>query len=232
MRISGSALASQRRPDAAAQVQWLLAGDLNIEGGSEEYDALVQQWGGFQALGAPEFVSTYNTESFLTPPGWRDVEYRVCLDHMLTNIPVDDYQVLEDDLSDHRGLLACISVTPRTVRQSLQQDLGQGQVAVTPREPNEPQSRSTMAVSVVEGGLLKLMPQGLVAASEGALKLLGVWRGIDSTLALAERMGYRCLLGSALGQGSSLDTVQARAAVHSRHIRTPNCGSTGSGASQ
>jgi hypothetical protein len=66
------ARASQRRPDA--QVKWLLAGDLNIEGGSAEYDAMVEQWGGFQALGAPDFDFTYNTESFLTPPGCRNIE--------------------------------------------------------------------------------------------------------------------------------------------------------------
>ena len=193
---------------------------------------MVQQWGGFQALGAPDFVSTYNTESFLTPPGWRDVDYRVCLDHMLTNISVDDYQVLTDDLSDHRGLLASISVTPREelarVRDLGQQDLGQDVASVAPSEPS---SRSTMAVSAVEGGLWTLMPQGLVAASAGALKLLGVWRGVDTTLALAERMGHGYLLRSALGQGSSWDTTQARAAVHSAHIRTPDSG-TGSGTSK
>ena len=51
---------------------WLLAGDLNIEGGSHEYYEMVQLFGR-EALGAPEFQSTYNTESFLTPPGWRGV---------------------------------------------------------------------------------------------------------------------------------------------------------------
>ena len=54
---------------------WLLAGDLNIEGGSAEYYRMVDLFGR-EALGAPEFESTYNTESFLTPPGWRGVEYR------------------------------------------------------------------------------------------------------------------------------------------------------------
>jgi hypothetical protein len=189
---------------------------------------MVQQWGGFQALGAPDFVSTYNTESFLTPPGWRDVEYRVCLDHMLTNISVDHYEVLTDDLSDHRGLLASISVIPSEGLAQVQ-DLGQDR-EMAPVAPSDPSSRSTMAVSAVEGGLLTLMPQGLVAASEGALKLLGVWRGIDSTLALAERMGYGYFLRSALGQGNSLDTTQARAAVYSRHIRTPDS-DTGCGTS-
>jgi len=55
--------------------KWLLAGDMNIEGGSAEYRHMVDLLGG-ESLGAPDFCATYNTESFLTPPGWRGVEYR------------------------------------------------------------------------------------------------------------------------------------------------------------
>ena len=64
----------------------------------------------------------------------------------------------------------------------------------------EPAMRPTMAESAVEGGLWTLMPPLLVATSVGALKLLGVWRGIDSTLALAQGMGCGQLLQPTLGQ--------------------------------
>jgi hypothetical protein len=46
--------------------------------------------------------------------------YRVCLDHMLTNLQVQDYKVLADDLSDHRGLLASFNVIQREVPRTLQ----------------------------------------------------------------------------------------------------------------
>ena len=80
------------------QDKWLLAGDLNIVGGSEEYYEMVDLLGR-QSLGAPDFVSTYNTESFLTPPGWRGVEYSVALDHVLTNLAnIEDFAVLDDNI--------------------------------------------------------------------------------------------------------------------------------------
>lgn len=77
---------------------WLLAGDLNIEGGSAEYYEMVALFGR-EALGAPDFVSTYNTQSFLTPPGWRGLEYSVALDHVLTNLAnIEDFAVLDDNI--------------------------------------------------------------------------------------------------------------------------------------
>jgi endonuclease/exonuclease/phosphatase family metal-dependent hydrolase len=77
---------------------WMLAGDLNIEGGSAEYYDMVDLFGR-NALGAPDFISTYNTESFLTPPGWRGVEYSTALDHVLTNLcNITDFSVLADDI--------------------------------------------------------------------------------------------------------------------------------------
>ena len=77
---------------------WMLAGDLNIEGGSSEYYDMVDLLGR-EALGAPDFMATYNTESFLTPPGWRGVEYSKALDHVLTNLcNITDFSVLTDDI--------------------------------------------------------------------------------------------------------------------------------------
>jgi endonuclease/exonuclease/phosphatase family metal-dependent hydrolase len=83
--------------------KYLLGGDMNIEGGSPEYMELTKMFGR-QTLNAPDFVATYNTDSFLTPPGWRGVEYSVCLDHIISNLQVLDFKVLADDISDHRGL--------------------------------------------------------------------------------------------------------------------------------
>jgi endonuclease/exonuclease/phosphatase family metal-dependent hydrolase len=92
--------------------KFVLGGDLNIEGGSPEYVEMTRIFG-LGSLCAPEFRPTYNTDSFLTPPGWRGVEYSVCLDHVLTNLDqVDTFAVLDDDLSDHRGL--AVVVTPPT----------------------------------------------------------------------------------------------------------------------
>jgi endonuclease/exonuclease/phosphatase family metal-dependent hydrolase len=87
--------------------KFLLGGDLNIEGGSPEYVEMTRLFGR-QSLCAPSFPTTYNTESFLTPPGWRGVEYSVCLDHMISNLAVEDFSVLQEDLSDHRGLAALV----------------------------------------------------------------------------------------------------------------------------
>lgn len=90
--------------------RFLLAGDLNIEGGSPEYAEMTRIFG-HQSLCAPDFRATYNTDSFLTPPGWRGIEYSVCLDHIITNLEqVETFTVLDDDLSDHRGL--ALVVTP------------------------------------------------------------------------------------------------------------------------
>jgi endonuclease/exonuclease/phosphatase family metal-dependent hydrolase len=88
--------------------KYLLGGDLNIEGGSPEYMELTKLFGR-HTLNAPEFVATYNTDSFLTPPGWRGVEYSVCLDHIISNLSVMDFKVLQDDISDHRGLAVLFS---------------------------------------------------------------------------------------------------------------------------
>ena len=54
------------------QDKYLLGGDLNIEGGSPEYAEMTRMFGR-HSLGHPDFVATYNTDSFLTPPGWRGV---------------------------------------------------------------------------------------------------------------------------------------------------------------
>jgi hypothetical protein len=91
--------------------KYLLGGDLNVEGGSPEYAEMTRLFGR-QSLCAPDFLPTYNTDSFLTPPGWRDVEYSVCLDHMISNLDVQEFTVLQDDISDHRGLSVLVS-TPQ-----------------------------------------------------------------------------------------------------------------------
>ncbi len=88
--------------------KYLLGGDLNVEGGSPEYAEMTRLFGR-QSLCAPDFLPTYNTDSFLTPPGWRDVEYSVCLDHMISNLDVQEFTVLQDDISDHRGLSVLVS---------------------------------------------------------------------------------------------------------------------------
>ena len=94
---------------------WMLAGDLNIEGGSAEYYDMVDLLGR-EALGAPDFVSTYNTESFLTPPGWRGVEYSTALDHVLTNLRnVTDFSVLADNIRYGSMLLRARACAPLRV---------------------------------------------------------------------------------------------------------------------
>jgi endonuclease/exonuclease/phosphatase family metal-dependent hydrolase len=52
--------------------KFVLGGDLNIEGGTPEYAEMTRIFG-YQSLCAPGFRPTYNTDSFLTPPGWRGV---------------------------------------------------------------------------------------------------------------------------------------------------------------
>eukprot|EP00960_Hanusia_phi_P057568 763601-Hanusia_phi.AAC.5 len=86
---------------------WLVGGDLNIVGGSEEYAHIVRIFG-IDSVGAPDFEPTYNTHSFLTPPGWRGVEFNVCLDHILTNLAVQQFCVLPDDVSDHKALAVVV----------------------------------------------------------------------------------------------------------------------------
>ena len=73
---------------------YILGGDFNIEGGSDEYNDAVKLIGR-ESVCAPEFRGTYSTHSFLTPPGWRDVEYNVNLDHVFTDLHVDEYKVTE-----------------------------------------------------------------------------------------------------------------------------------------
>ena len=96
--------------------KFLLGGDLNIEGGSPEYLEMTRIFGR-PSLCAPDFPTTYNTDSFLTPPGWRGVEYSVCLDHMVTNLEVESFEVLQDDLSDHRAI-TCVVIPPDPAEQS------------------------------------------------------------------------------------------------------------------
>jgi len=86
---------------------WLVGGDLNIVGGSDEYAHIVRTFG-IDSVGAPDFEPTYNTHSFLTPPGWRGVEFNVCLDHILTNLAVRKFCVLPDDVSDHKALAVVV----------------------------------------------------------------------------------------------------------------------------
>ena len=88
--------------------QYIVGGDFNIEGGSEDYLEAVKLFGR-DSINAPEFKPTYTTRSFLTPPGWRDVIWESNLDHIFTNLQVQGFEVLSVDMSDHLPLHLVVS---------------------------------------------------------------------------------------------------------------------------
>ena len=86
------------------QGYFVVGGDFNIEGGSRDYQEAVKLFGR-ESVCAPEFKATYSTSSFLTPPIWRDVAWTSNLDHIFTNLEVQEYDVLTTvDISDHLPL--------------------------------------------------------------------------------------------------------------------------------
>ena len=155
------------------------------------------------------------------PPASPSLPYylhSVCLDHMLSNVKMDDFCVLADDISDHRALSACLQlathISSTASAQSTQdasvitsdhvsRDHTHTQLANTggdlthashPRDVagSHPGSNSrhapTTAESLVEGGLGVMIPQGLVAPARFAVKLLGISRGVDVALMVAEKL--------------------------------------------
>jgi len=109
-------LASYRA--ATAEGPWLVAGDLNIPGGSAEYDSAASELGQ-QSLLSPTFPATYDCDSFLAPPGWRTgdpgvaaFKERSCVDHVFTNVPMAFAFVKRQACppSDHRPLEVGLSL--------------------------------------------------------------------------------------------------------------------------
>ena len=87
--------------------KWILCGDFNIRGDSEEYEQLKSIVNADSLLEKIGFPNTYNNESFLAPIGWKKEE--CCLDHIFTNLEVKNCRVLtEVDLSDHFPVEATI----------------------------------------------------------------------------------------------------------------------------
>ena len=82
---------------------YIAAGDFNIMGGSSDYREAAKLFGR-ESTNSPAFQPTFSTKSFLTPPGWRDVEWEANLDHIFTNIDVKSFDVLPMDISDHYPL--------------------------------------------------------------------------------------------------------------------------------
>lgn len=84
---------------------WLLAGDFNVEGPSTECDLMNEDLGSTTLMERVGYPPTYNSNSFLAPPGWRHLEKRYCLDHFFTNLPGVEARVLgveeTGDISDH-----------------------------------------------------------------------------------------------------------------------------------
>lgn len=108
---------------ATAVGRWLVAGDFNIAGGSAEYDSAASVLG--QSLLSPTFPSTYDSDSFLAPAGWRTGDrgvasfiLRSCVDHVFTNVPMAYAFIAQKAdhpaTSDHRPLEIGLSLeTPR-----------------------------------------------------------------------------------------------------------------------
>lgn len=89
--------------------RWLVIGDFNVLGKSDEYRGLADTFGR-QSLMAPDFPPTFNCFSFLAPPNWRAGDRGVqeftplgCVDHAFTNCEVSSSRVITDkkDISDH-----------------------------------------------------------------------------------------------------------------------------------
>lgn len=88
--------------------QYIVGGDLNIEGGSKDYLEAVKLFGR-DSINAPDFKPTYTTRSFLTPPGWRTVLWESNLDHIFSNMDIQEFEVLSVDMSDHLPLHLVVS---------------------------------------------------------------------------------------------------------------------------
>lgn len=90
------------------QGPYIVGGDLNIEGGSNDYYEAAKLFGR-HSTNFPDFAPTYSTRSFLTCPGWKDVDWKSNLDYIFTNLDVRAFQVLPFDVSDHLPLHLVVS---------------------------------------------------------------------------------------------------------------------------
>ena len=80
--------------------KWILCGDFNIRGDSDEYEVLKSIINADSLLEKIGFPNTYNNRSFLAPIGWK--KETGCLDHIFTNLEIENCRVLTNvDLSDH-----------------------------------------------------------------------------------------------------------------------------------
>jgi len=87
---------------------YIVGGDLNIEGGSKDYQEAANLFGR-HSTSFPDFAPTFSTRSFLTPPGWRDVDWSPSLDYIFSNLDVCEFQVLPVAISDHLPLHLVVS---------------------------------------------------------------------------------------------------------------------------
>ena len=88
-------------------LEWILCGDFNIESNTPMYDKMVRILGSVSVLEQRGFPNTYNNRSFLVPPSWK--ERAMCIDHIFTNMDVEDCEVLVDvNVSDHYPLAITI----------------------------------------------------------------------------------------------------------------------------
>ena len=102
------------RLTAGALGHYVVGGDFNIAGGSNDYTVATKIFGR-ESANAPEFKATFTTRSFLTPPGWKDVLWEANLDHMFTNLDICEFEVEGHiDISDHLPMRLVVA-QPRRV---------------------------------------------------------------------------------------------------------------------
>jgi hypothetical protein len=101
------------------------------------------------------------------------VEYSVCLDHVLTNLDeVDEFAVLEDDLSDHKALTVLVKAPLPADSSGRMPVLGNAQGAGTfgAPSPSAHAALDTQAETALDTTAVSpVSPCGQMAQSAGAL---------------------------------------------------------------